>query len=187
MSAFPPGPARLARARWAVARAIEAPGIPEEPPALPADAFGSSPPGGLFVTLRTRNRRLRGCIGTLRVEGTLEAMIDRAARGAALGDPRFEPVTAEELPDLRVEVSIMTPLEPLRPEDIVTGRHGLMIRHRGRTGLLLPQVATDYGWSRERFLDELCRKAGLPAGAWREPDAELLGFEAEVHVEGEDA
>lgn len=179
--------ARLARARWAVERAVQAAGSPAGPPEWPADAAASSPPGGLFVTLRTRSGRLRGCIGTLRLEGPLEEMIDRAARGAAVGDPRFEPVSAEELSDLRVEISVLTPLEPIRPDGIVVGRHGLMIRFRGHTGLLLPQVAGEYHWSRERFLEELCRKAGVASGAWRDPDAELLGFEAEVHVEGDDA
>ena len=103
----------------------------------------------------------------------------------AVGDPRFESIAAAELADLRIEVSLLGPFRPIAPDEVEVGRHGLMIRRQGRSGLLLPQVAREHRWSGPRFLEELCRKAGLPPGAWRDPAAELLGFEAEIHAERE--
>ena len=174
-----------ARARWAVSRAVGAPGVADAPPELPAS--GTGPLGGVFVTLRRRDGRLRGCIGAIRMDRPLPEMLDHAARSAAIGDPRFKPVEPGELADLLIEVSLLHPFRPIRPEEIEIGKHGLIIHHRGRSGLLLPQVAAEYGWSREHFLDELCRKAGLPVGSWRSPDAELLGFEADIQAEASTA
>jgi AmmeMemoRadiSam system protein A len=106
--------------------------------------------------------------------------VAEAARLAATEDHRFEPPSRGELPRLRIEISVLTPLLRTRAEDVVVGVHGLMIRQAGRSGLLLPQVPVEHGWDREAFLDHTCRKAGLPPGAWRQPDAELLSFAAEV-------
>jgi len=141
---------------------------------------------GLFVTLR-RAAELRGCIG--HAVGRLplrEAVID-LAQAAAFHDRRFPPVTRVELPRLDLELSVMTPLAPIAPEEVEVGRHGLLIRSGERSGLLLPQVATDRGWDAETFLRATCRKARLPEGTWSDPAAELLGFAADVYAEGEGA
>ena len=92
-------------------------------------------------------------------------------------------MTLEELPDLYVEISLLGALEPIAPEDVQLGVHGLVLRHRGRSGLLLPQVPVELDWDRQTFLDHTCVKAGLPAGSWNHPDAELLGFTATVFGE----
>lgn len=138
-------------------------------------------PGAAFVTL-TRKGRLRGCIGYTEALAPLFRTVQECAVAAATEDPRFMPVSAGELDALEIEVSVLTPPAPVRADGILVGRHGLMIRKEGRRGLLLPQVATEYGWDRETFLAHLCLKAGLPPDAWRE-GAELLSFTAEVFGE----
>ncbi len=135
---------------------------------------------GAFVTLK-REGRLRGCIGNIVGKGPLVATIERMAGAAAFEDPRFPPLTAEELDDLEIEVSVMGPLTPCPdPELIEVGRHGLYIRKSMHSGLLLPQVATEWGWDRETFLDQTCVKAGLPKGTWRKPKTEIWWFEAVI-------
>jgi AmmeMemoRadiSam system protein A len=137
--------------------------------------------GGAFVTLRRReDGELRGCVGYVEPHFPLVEAVARAAVAAALEDGRFEPVTATELPSLDVEISVLSRTVPIRPEDVEIGTHGLIIRCSGRAGLLLPQVPVEHGWDRHTFLEETCRKAGLPRDAWKRPDAELLGFTAEV-------
>ena len=124
---------------------------------------------GAFVTLK-REGRLRGCIGTLECRRPLAEEVARVAVSAALEDPRFSPLRPEELPGLEIEVSILGPLEridPFDPSAIEIGRHGLVVEQGRRRGLLLPQVATEWGWDREQFLSQTCTKAGLPADAWR--------------------
>lgn len=156
----------------------------EPPPRLASDraeSFGE--PRALFVTLR-REGRLRGCIGTLAPDGDLSRTVPRFAMRAAFEDPRFTPLAAEELAECDIEISVLTP--PARvenPEEIVIGRDGLIIEARGRSGLLLPQVATEWGFDRERFLAEVSRKAGLLPGAWKEPGTTLWAFQAEVFGE----
>jgi AmmeMemoRadiSam system protein A len=137
-------------------------------------------PRGVFVTLR-RDGRLRGCIGFIEgIEPLWEAVRDMAVRAAA-HDPRFPPVEAVELEDLEIEISVLSPLEPLSdPADVEVGRHGLMVRRGPRSGLLLPQVPVEHGWDRETFLEQTCFKAGLPPGAWKDPGTVILAFEAEV-------
>ena len=148
-----------------------------------AESFGQS--RALFVTLRRRGE-LRGCIGTLSPEGDLTRTVPRFALRAAFEDPRFPPLSSDELTDCRIEISVLTPPAPVEdPATIEIGRDGLIIELRGRSGLLLPQVATEWGFDRERFLAEVCRKAGLPPGSWREPDARLWAFQAEVFGEEE--
>jgi AmmeMemoRadiSam system protein A len=150
----------------------------------PADGEDASPPQGAFVTLKTRSDgRLRGCIGHVEADRSLVATVRRVAVAAATEDPRFPLVTADELPTLRLEISVLSPLEPIHPEDVEVGRHGLLLRYRGRSGLLLPQVPVAQRWDREAFLDHTCRKAGLPPGTWRDPACELLGFTAVVFGE----
>jgi AmmeMemoRadiSam system protein A len=165
-------------------RALAAHFSGEAPPRLGSDraeAFGE--PRGLFVTLRMRGE-LRGCIGTLAPDGDLSRMVPKFALRAAFGDARFPPLSAEELTDIDIEISVLTPPEPLEShEALEIGRDGLILQARGRSGLLLPQVATEWGFDRERFLAEVCRKAGLPEGAWRDPDAGLWVFRAEVFGE----
>lgn len=139
---------------------------------------------GAFVTLRRRrDGDLRGCIGLVEPRLPLGETVADAAVSAAVSDPRFAPVTADELPELTLDISALGALEPIRPEDVVVGVHGLSIRCEGRSGLLLPQVPVEQDWDRETFLAMTCRKAGLPAGAWKRPDATLRGFTAEVFGE----
>lgn len=136
---------------------------------------------GAFVTLHRKNGALRGCIG--HVEPTkplLETIMDMAV-ACSCRDPRFQPVTPDEFPDLDMEISVLTPLEEIRDaEAIRIGRHGLMIKKGSASGLLLPQVATEHAWDRHRLLEETCRKAGLKSGAWKEADARLFVFSAQI-------
>ncbi len=156
----------------------------EPAPRLPSDraeAFGEA--RGLFVTLRKRGA-LRGCIGTLAPHGDLTRVICEYALSAALEDPRFPPLEASELADCEIEISVLTPPEPIAvPEDIEIGKDGLILESHGRRGLLLPQVATEWGFDAEKFLAEVSRKAGLPPGAWREPGVRIWAFRAEVFSE----
>jgi uncharacterized protein len=149
-----------------------------------AETFGQ--PRGLFVTLKSEGE-LRGCIGTLSPEGDLTRVIAEYALRAAFEDPRFPPLDEQELPACRIEISVLTAPEPIgdAPE-IAVGRDGLIVEGRGRRGLLLPQVATEWGFDAAQFLHETCRKAGLPPDAWREPDVRVWRFQAEVFAE-EDA
>lgn len=135
---------------------------------------------GAFVTLK-RDGRLRGCIGNIVGNGPLVATIERMAGAAAFEDPRFPPLAADEIDDLHVEVSVMGPLTPCPdPGLIEIGRHGLYIRKAMHSGLLLPQVAMEWGWDRETFLDQTCVKAGLPKGTWRKSKTEIWWFEAVI-------
>lgn len=136
---------------------------------------------GAFVTLSEKSGALRGCIGYVEPIKPLLQTIVEMAIACSTRDPRFRPVTTDEFPNLDVEVSVLTPLEKLRDvETIEIGKHGLLIKKGAASGLLLPQVATEYGWDRYRFLQETCRKAGLKQDAWQESDAELSVFSAQV-------
>lgn len=140
-------------------------------------------PSGAFVTLR-RGKHLRGCIGHLESgESSLALAVMWAAQSAALEDPRFERVRPEEVAGLTIEISVLTPFVEIAPENVVIGTHGLVVQQGSRRGLLLPQVASEHGLSREQFLDETCAKAGLPRGAWRDPGTKVLAFTAEVFSE----
>lgn len=140
-------------------------------------------PGAAFVTL-TKNGRLRGCIGYTQAVAPLFKVVQECAVAAATEDPRFPPVSPKELPSLRVEISVLTPLFPIRPEEVEIGKHGLMVAQGRMRGLLLPQVPVEWGWDRETFLDQTCVKAGLPPSAWRH-GATLRAFTAEVFGENE--
>jgi AmmeMemoRadiSam system protein A len=140
---------------------------------------------GVFVTLHTRGR-LRGCIGVIEPVEPLAESIARCAAGAALHDPRFSPVRVEELPELRIEISLLSPLEPILPENIEIGKHGLLIAQGSKRGLLLPQVAVEHKLARDQFLEETCRKAGLNVSAWQEPETRILGFTCEIFSEDRD-
>jgi AmmeMemoRadiSam system protein A len=141
-------------------------------------------PRAAFVTIRdAQTGRLRGCRGEARARHSLPECVRRVAVSAALEDPRFPPVTLSELPALRFEISALTTPEPIRPDEIVVGRHGLLLSLGGSRGLLLPQVPLEHGWDREAFLEGLCYKAGVPAASWRDAEATLTAFEAEVWAE----
>jgi AmmeMemoRadiSam system protein A len=137
---------------------------------------------GVFVTLHARGR-LRGCIGVMEAFEPLGESIARCAVSAAFEDPRFSPVTAAELPELQIELSLLSPPEPILPRSIEIGKHGLLISQAAKRGLLLPQVAVRHKLSREQFLEETCRKAGLARNAWQEPETQILGFTSEVFSE----
>ncbi|MGA8367161.1 MAG: AmmeMemoRadiSam system protein A [Candidatus Acidiferrales bacterium] len=141
-------------------------------------------PAGAFVTLRRRGR-LRGCIGQLPSGEALVRVVAYCAKGAALEDPRFEPVSADEVPGLEVEVSVISPLEEIAPERIEAGKHGLVISSGWLRGVLLPQVAAEHGWTAERFLEETCAKAGLERNAWKDPATRIQAFTAEVFSESD--
>jgi AmmeMemoRadiSam system protein A len=141
-------------------------------------------PSGAFVTLNERTGELRGCIGSIEAVAPLAQAVSSSAINAAFRDPRFYPVSKEELPDLHLEISVMSPIETVKNvEDIEVGRDGLIISRGPRAGLLLPQVATEYGWDRETFLSQTCVKAGLPPDCWRSPDCRIQKFSAEVFGE----
>jgi AmmeMemoRadiSam system protein A len=138
-------------------------------------------PRGAFTTLH-KNRQLRGCIGYVIAHAPLDQTIRETARAAAMEDTRFSPVVAAELDALQIEISVLSPMFRIAPEDVIVGRHGLMISHHGHRGLLLPQVPIEWGWDRETFLAQTCRKAGLPMDSWRH-GAQLEAFTAEVFGE----
>jgi AmmeMemoRadiSam system protein A len=136
---------------------------------------------GAFVTLH-RGGELRGCIGYIQTSKPLYETVRECAAAAALADPRFAPVTPDEVPSLHIEISVLsTPLE-IAPEQVVIGEHGLIITQGRRRGLLLPQVPVTWDWDRERFLQETCIKAGLPKDAWQK-GARIEAFTAEVFEE----
>jgi AmmeMemoRadiSam system protein A len=138
---------------------------------------------GAFTTLH-QSGQLRGCIGYVIPLYPLYRTIAETAAAAAFRDPRFPPVTIDEFPKLQIEISVLSPLAPIEPEDVEIGRHGLIVTYGHARGLLLPQVPLEWGWDREKFLSETCRKAGLPPDAWRH-GARLEGFTAEVFGEGQ--
>ncbi|HLZ49364.1 MAG TPA: AmmeMemoRadiSam system protein A [Candidatus Acidoferrum sp.] len=141
---------------------------------------------GVFVSLHACGR-LRGCIGVVEAAEPLGEAIARCAASAALQDPRFSPVGSNELQALQIEISLLSAPEPILPENIEIGKHGLLISQGPRRGLLLPQVAVEHKLSREEFLEETCRKAGLEANAWREQATQVHGFSCEVFSEGSNA
>ena len=133
---------------------------------------------GAFTTLHLHGK-LRGCIGYVIPTHSLYRTVAETAQAAAFDDPRFRPVTSEETSELKVEISVLSPLQPIRPEDVQVGVHGVVVTHGARRGLLLPQVPVEWGWDRETFLAQTCLKAGLPPDAWLQ-GAELQAFTAEV-------
>ena len=140
-------------------------------------------PRGAFTTLYYRGD-LRGCVGYVFPVTSLYRTVVESARGAAFDDSRFPPVTRDQAPELRVSLSVLSPLHPLRPEQVEIGRHGLLISQGYYRGLLLPQVPLEHGWDRIAFLEQTCRKAGLPPNAWQ-TGAKLEAFTAEVFADPE--
>jgi AmmeMemoRadiSam system protein A len=155
---------------------------------LRKEELDTSPPSahlaelrGAFTTLHRRGQ-LRGCIGYVMPLYPLYRTIADTAVAAAFHDPRFIPVTSGELAELQIEISVLSPLAPIKPEEVVVGRHGLVVTLGNARGLLLPQVPLEWGWDREKFLSETCRKANLPPDAWKH-GARLEAFTAEVFGE----
>jgi AmmeMemoRadiSam system protein B/AmmeMemoRadiSam system protein A len=168
----------LSIARQSIHRRLKKKAMPEFKPESP----NLTQKRGAFVTLN-KGGRLRGCIGYILPMKPLHQTVSEVAIEAALGDPRFPPLTEAELSGVTIEISALTPLERIYDEKkIEVGRHGLYIKEGLNSGLLLPQVATEYGWSREAFLEHTCQKAGLPKDAWKE-GAEIYIFSAEIFSE----
>ncbi|TAJ43813.1 TIGR00296 family protein [Methanofollis fontis] len=145
---------------------------------------------GVFVTI-TRDGDLRGCIGLPYPVMPLSEGIVHAALSAAREDPRFPPVRPAELPDIRIDLTVLSVPEPLecapdrRADHVEVGRHGLILSGQGRSGLLLPQVATEYNWNAREFLDHTCLKAGLSPGCWTDPEVAVATFEGQIFSEEE--
>ncbi len=138
---------------------------------------------GVFTTLYLQGE-LRGCVGYAMPVAPLDRAVDETARAAAFEDSRFRPVTRAEAPLLEISLSVLSRLFPIQPEQVEVGRHGLVVSVGFSRGLLLPQVPTEYGWGRETFLEQTCRKAGLSSDAWRR-GAKLDAFTAEVFGDAE--
>jgi uncharacterized protein len=168
----------LGIAHQAILSALERGPFADEPPASP----GLSEQRGVFTTLYLRkelDRKLRGCVGYALAVMPLYRAVAETARAAAFEDSRFLPVSKEEAPQLEISLSVLSRLFPIHPEAVEVGRHGLLISQGARRGLLLPQVPVEQNWDREMFLEQTCRKAGLPADAWRN-DATIAAFTAEI-------
>jgi len=164
--------ALLRTARSAVEAQVRAKPAAEDPPEDPALRRLSA----VFVTLRVRGE-LRGCIGQLRADTGLYQAVAEKATAAASADPRFPALGEDELTDLTVEISVLSPLRRVAdPEEIEVGRHGLAIFDQGKKGVLLPKVATERGWGRRQLLENTCLKAGLPADGWK-GEAAVYQFE----------
>ncbi len=163
-------------ARESVRRAV----LREPPLELEEESPALSRPGAAFVTLR-REGRLRGCIGAVVAREPLGRAVANAAAAAALRDPRFSPLSRDELAGLDCHISVLTPFRLLsRPKQFEIGRHGLLLERGFRRGLLLPQVAVEQSWDRETFLRQTCLKAGLEPDAWEDPETVVYTFTAEL-------
>jgi|SRR5579859_9047 len=134
---------------------------------------------GVFVTLHVRGR-LQGCIGVTEPNESVGEAVVRCAVSAALEDPRFAPMKEPQLEEMSVEISLLSALDPILPEAIEIGCHGLLVVNHAQRGLLLPTVATEHGLTREQFLEETCRKAGLPRQSWKDAETQIFGFTCEV-------
>ncbi len=174
--------ALLAIAHRAILSSLEGQPLPDAPPAL----SGLAEPRGVFTTLYLKGDlksdaqgELRGCVGYVAPIAPLYRAVAETARAAAFEDHRFLPVTKEEATKLEASLSVLSRLFPIHPDAVEVGRHGLLLSGGGRRGLLLPQVPIEYGWDRETFLEQTCRKAGLPPDAWRK-NATIEAFTAEV-------
>ncbi|HET7839061.1 MAG TPA: AmmeMemoRadiSam system protein A [Rectinemataceae bacterium] len=148
---------------------------PQTPPALMERC-------GAFVTLHEAGR-LRGCIGRMVGSDPLLETVSSMARAAAFEDPRFPPLSARELGEIDIEITVLSPLRDCCPDEVEVGRHGIYITKGWHSGVLLPQVATERCWDRETFLEQTCLKAGLPPDAWESPEARVQVFEGIVFGE----
>lgn len=165
-------------AREAVTQAVVHGHLPAD---IPSDGIFSQP-CGVFVTLHVANL-LRGCIGVVEPSEPFGESVVRCAASAALQDPRFPVMRPQELPGLHIEISLLSPPLPIRPEQVEIGLHGLLIKRGQQRGLLLPQVAVEHRFTVEQFLAETCRKAQLPAQAWRDADVGIFGFTCQIFAD----
>jgi AmmeMemoRadiSam system protein A len=172
----------LQLARSALALGVAA-GAGNKPPLqdFPNEEFLQQP-AGAFVTLHRRGR-LRGCVGQLPGRDSLAEVITHCARSAAMHDSRFDPVQPAELSEIEIEVSVLSALEDVTLEAIEAGKHGLVVSQGTHRGVLLPQVASQFNWSAQPFLEETCVKAGLEREAWKDPATRVQAFTAEVFSE----
>jgi AmmeMemoRadiSam system protein A len=161
-------------------RSIEA-ALREEPFRDPVPSAHLAEARGAFTTLHI-DGKLRGCVGYVVPLYPLYRTVAETAVAAAFQDDRFPPVTKAEAPLLQIEISVLSPLKPIKPEEIVLGVHGLVVNRGSFRGLLLPQVPMEWGWDRDTFIAQTCRKAGLPPDAWK-MGATLEAFTAEVFSE----
>jgi len=144
---------------------------------------------GVFVTLKTTQGQLRGCIGKPYPEQSIiEGILNASA--SATRDPRFPPVSKPELEDIEIELTVLTEPEEIKAnsleqakEKIEIGKHGLIVRYKSTQGLLLPQVPEEHNLDIKKFLDHTCRKAGLAPGSWREEDVQILRFKGKIFKE----
>jgi uncharacterized protein len=166
----------LRLAHDAILSVLEGRNLPLDPPTAHL-----AQPRGVFTTLHLRGQ-LRGCVGYILPISPLYTAVAETARAAAFEDTRFYPVTIDEARALAIELSILSPPQPIAPDLVEVGRHGLLIGMAGRRGLLLPQVPIEQQWDRITFLEHTCRKAGLPVDAWRK-GATVEAFTAEVFGE----
>jgi len=189
----------LADARETIAARLEQrkPSYRRSPELAAAIADGRSAlslPCGAFVTLHSVDgksggphaggRQLRGCIGRMNAVDALEKTVQLMAVEAAFGDPRFYPLTKEQLPGCEIEISVLSPMEICTdPRSVKVGVHGLHLTYHGRAGVLLPQVPVEQGWDLNQYLDYICTKAGVPPKSFEAPDAELRTFTAVVFGE----
>lgn len=166
-------------ARTTIREHLEQGKVSDQPATTPA----LERPGGAFVTLHEHGQ-LRGCIGTFTSPRPLVATVQEMALSSSQRDPRFPPVQLGELEEIDIEISVLSPLREIQDvSQIEVGRHGIYITRGLRSGVLLPQVATEYGWDRDTFLEHTCLKAGLPPDAWKLDDTRIEVFEAEVFGE----
>ncbi|MFQ6675515.1 MAG: AmmeMemoRadiSam system protein A [Fidelibacterota bacterium] len=169
----------LRLARWALEWHLRGNRVP--PPDLTDPVFEE--PHGLFVTIH-RDDELRGCVGRVDPLTVLREEIPDLALAAATRDPRFYPVTPQEVETVRIEISLLTPPEEVRDvSEIQVGTHGIIVERNGAKGLLLPQVAVEEGWDRNTFLAHACLKAAQPPEAWKDPETRIYRFTAEVFSE----
>jgi hypothetical protein len=167
-------------ARCALKSAVEGTEPSSSPPCdVPRAEFS-----GAFVTLQRRGQ-LRGCIGEINSKESLVKVIIHCARAAAVEDPRFRPVRPDELAEINIEISVLSPPRESKAEEIELGKHGLIVSRGYRRGVLLPQVAVERGWGAERFLEEACAKAGLERQAWKARGVVIESFTAEAFREAD--
>jgi uncharacterized protein len=138
-------------------------------------------PRPVFVTLRDKKtNELRGCRGGTKADAPLLEGVIKMTIASATDDPRFSPLILEDIADVKIDINALTLLQPINPFDVEVGKHGLMIVKGLHAGLLLPQVPVSYKWDRDMFLNQVCKKAGLPYETWREKSGvKLFGFESE--------
>jgi uncharacterized protein len=167
-------------ARRAMSAAVEGSEFADQLPEV-SDVRNS---GGAFVTLHRRGR-LRGCVGQVASGGSLVETVAHCAKAAAIEDPRFDRVRPDELGEIQIELSVLSQLETMAPEQIQAGKHGLMVSLGRQRGVLLPQVAAQFRWSGQRLLEETCLKAGLDRDAWKDPEVRVQAFTAEIFSESD--